>query len=325
MKVAQAYNPRNWHYPENQGVTASDLNGWVAAGDVEIWNHAASHLGAEDVESLEDEIVNGLAEIEAELPAARGNVWGFAPPGVSVGDYMGFGNGSTPEKWDGPAGHLILKHHAIGSAYLAGTKQRILDGTPRDAQSHYSLDSTTVANAKAQIDQAIANKTGLQLFLHPSQLDQVGKITTAQFEEVMAYIAQKQDEGVLAVMSPYEMAVADSTRGPALHDSGDLDITAGLSGIESGSLVLTRIGHQVWANFQDLVLTDPGPYVTWNDSVPAGYRPPTSFVDLSMQGRASGDLAGPVRIAGNGQIVVYNPSGTIRGLVSWFTREGLAQ
>src|SRR5699024_10122246 len=40
MKVSQAYNPRNWGYSENQGVTASDLNGWVAAGDVEIWNHS---------------------------------------------------------------------------------------------------------------------------------------------------------------------------------------------------------------------------------------------------------------------------------------------
>lgn len=321
MKVSQAYNPRNWGYPENEGVTAADLNGWVAAGDVEIWNHSASHQGAEDEAALYDQIVNGLAEIEAELPAARGKVWGFAPPGVTVGDYMGFGNGATPDRWDGPAGRLILKHHAIGSAYMAGTAQRILDGVPRDAESHYGLDSSTVANAKAQIDQAIANKTGLQLFLHPSQLDVTGKITTAQFEEVMAYIAQKRDEGVLAVMSPYEMAVADSTRTHTPHDSGDLDITASLTGVESGNLILTRIGQDVWANFQDLKLTAPGTNVTWNGAVPVGYQPPSAFIDLPLQGRTTADTAGPVRVAGNGQIAVYKPSGTIRGLVSWFTRQ----
>lgn len=318
IKVSQAYNPRNWHYDENAGVTATDLNGWVAAGDVEIWNHSANHLDASDEAALEDTIVGGLAEIEAELPAARGKVWGFAPPGVDQENgYGGFGNGNSPEKWDTPAGRLILQHHAVASAYLPGTSIRPLDGTVRDGQSHITMDSISVATIKGYIDQAIAQRGGLQLMLHPSQLDQSGKLTTAQLTEVLDYIVAKRSAGELATLSPYEMAVADST---GSRDSGDLDITSALAGVTSGKVWLTRIGQQVWLDFQNVVASYGGSFVVWDGAIPTGYRP-SRQVDLPMQGRTSGDPPGPARVSSNGQVVVYRPAGTIRGLISWFTRE----
>ncbi|MFC7465345.1 hypothetical protein [Brachybacterium sp. GCM10030252] len=211
IKVAQAYNPRNWHRAENEGVTADDLNGWVAAGDVEIINHSANHLPADTQAALFDQIVNGLAEIEAEVPAAAGTVWGFAPPGVSSGNYGGFNDGRTPKRWGTYAGRLILQHHAIGFGYLAGTSQRVIDGTPRDGQGHVTMNRQSVAGLKASIDQAITNRTGLQLMLHPSQLDATGNLSTAQFLEVLDYIAAMRDAGLLVTLSPYEMLLADST------------------------------------------------------------------------------------------------------------------
>src|SRR5699024_2567935 len=77
ISVSQAYNPRNWHYPENAGVTIEELDDWVADGRVEIWNHSASHASAESAAQLRDQIVGGLQEIQEQLPAARGKVWGW--------------------------------------------------------------------------------------------------------------------------------------------------------------------------------------------------------------------------------------------------------
>ena len=63
LRVSMAYNPRNWHYLENRGVTPSDLDAWVAEGHVERWNHSATHGPATRKTELVDEIVGGLAEI----------------------------------------------------------------------------------------------------------------------------------------------------------------------------------------------------------------------------------------------------------------------
>lgn len=213
IKVAQAHNPRNWHYVENDGVTAADLNSWVAAGDVEVMNHSASHRGADTEEALFDQIVTGLAEIEAELPAAAGQVWGFAPPGVSSGDYGGFKDGRTLAGWRTYAGRTILAHHAVGTGYLAGTSRRVLDGKIRDGLGHITIDRRALADLQAAVDEAAASGHGLQLMLHPSQLNVAGKLTEEDFIALLDYIVTKRDAGELVTLSPYELLVADSSGG----------------------------------------------------------------------------------------------------------------
>lgn len=105
-----------------------------------------------------------------------------------------------------------------------------------------------------------------------------------------------------------------------VYDSGDLDITASLTGVTSGQVFLTRIGWQVWLDFQDVALSSAGDFVQWDGAIPDGHRPPR-MVYLPMQGRASTDTAGPVRVSSTGQVTVYRPAGTVRGLVTWFTRQ----
>lgn len=211
IKVAQAYNPRNWHYAENRGVTASELNSWVASADVEIMNHSANHRGADTEEALFDQIVNGLAEIEAELPAAAGQVWGFAPPGVSSGDYGGFKDGRTPASWRTFAGRTILEHHAVGTGYLSGTSRRVLDGQLRDGLGHITIDRRTLTELQDAVDEVAATGRGLQLMLHPSQLDIAGKLTTGDFAALVDYIVTKRDGHELVTLSPYELLVADAS------------------------------------------------------------------------------------------------------------------
>lgn len=211
IKVAQAYNPRNWHYAENRGVTAADLNSWVAAGDVEIMNHSANHLSADTEHALFDQIVTGLAEIEAELPAAAGQVWGFAPPGVPSGDYGGFKDGRTPASWRTFAGRTILEHHAVGSGYLPGTSRRVLDGHIRNGLGHITIDRYSLAGLQSAVDEVVASTRGLQLMLHPSQLDKAGKLSTEDFIALLDYIVAKRDDDELVTLSPYELLVADSS------------------------------------------------------------------------------------------------------------------
>lgn len=213
MPAALILNSRNWDRAENDGVTPEIVNGWVQDGEVEIWNHGATHSNPMSYEAVIDEVVNGLAELRAQIPAAE--IDGWAIPGVGSDPYMGFGSGTSVQQfYSSFAGRLILEHHAVSTGYMAGTSQRILDGLVRQGQGHYGLDSQTVANAKAAVDKAIVDRTGLQLFLHPSQLDLAGKTTTSEFEQIIEYVAQKRDAGELVILTPYQMMVADSTRPP---------------------------------------------------------------------------------------------------------------
>ena len=210
------YNPRDWSRPENAGVTPAEVNQWVSDGWVEISNHAASHTSATGNEAIEDQIVNGLAEIEAELPAARGKVFGFcvAGSGGYTDDNGGtFTNGATPEQWGSHAGRLILEHHAVGYGYLPGTDLRVLDGTPRDGLSHLGTDTRPVSEFIVKIDQAIAQRKGLQIMSHPSNLGNEGYHDAASIQQIVDYIVAKRDAGDLAVLTSYQMMVADSTRG----------------------------------------------------------------------------------------------------------------
>lgn len=326
IKVAQAYNPRNWHRAENEGVTAADLNGWVAAGDVEIMNHSANHLGADTAPALRDQIVTALAEIEAQVPAAAGKVWGFAPPGVSSGNYGGFNDGRTPEGWDTFAGRLILEHHAIGTGYLAGTSRRILDGIPRDGLGHITIDGQSLASLKAAVDEVIAARQGLQLMLHPSQLDATGSLTTAQFTELLDYIVAKRDSGELVTLSPYQLLVADSTRPqvPAPYDSGWRDITATLAEAPvSGNVLIRRTGKIVHLHVDSLTYSTDASFKAWGSIVPPGFQP-TRELDFAAGRRLTADTGGSIRInrvTGNGFAYQVVANQAIRSMGSWPTSD----
>lgn len=228
MVPSLALNSRNWDRTENGTVTASVVNGWVTAGDVEIWNHSATHTNPTSEAGVIDEVVTGLAELRAQLPAAQ--IDGWAIPGVGTDPYLGMGSlTSVKQIYESYAGRLILEHHAVTTGHIEGTAQRVLDGTVRQAQLHFGLDTKTVAEATVMVDAAIAGGTGLQLMLHPSVVDSAGSISTASFQAVMGYIVARRDAGELVVCSPYEMALADSTSGGA-----GLDADSALAAFEAG-------------------------------------------------------------------------------------------
>ena len=201
-----ATNSRNWDIEENSGATISEVNGWVAAGDITILNHSATHYGGLDEASLVDEIVNGRLELEAQLPAAA-PIWGFAPPGVNQG-WDGFGGGNKGG-WVSPAAQIILANHAYSCGYVGGTR-RVLNGQVNQALGHVTLDTYSMSAARSQVDAAIAEGRGIQMMLHPRELDKAGKISTAEFFSLMDYIVAKRDAGQIVFLTPDEMVRADA-------------------------------------------------------------------------------------------------------------------
>ena len=330
-----ALNSRNWDRPENGGVTAQQVDDWVSAGEVEIWNHGATHSNPTTEEGVRDEVVTGLAELREQLPSAQ--IDGWAIPGVGTDPYLGMGTlTSVQQLYESFAGRLILEHHAVTTGHIAGTHQRVLDGTVRQAQRHYGLDSRSPADAITEIDHAIANGTGLQLMLHPSLVDQTGRITTAQMQQVVNYIVQKRNAGEIVVCSPYQMMLADATRpAPAVadvtglaarlaaleYDSGERNITSLIPAeVLSGALHTWRTGSTVWLDFRDLEVADPSTtYHSWSGMLPPGLRPSRSYVYMPLAPVVSTSTGGPVRLDRNGGVVVYNakPNRRMTGLISF--------
>jgi len=210
ITVSQAYNPRTLDLRESRGVGTDEVDGWVRAGHVEIWNHSASHRGVATTEDLLDEVVASLGEIEEQLPAARGRVWGFNPPGIPGEDYAGFAKGSRPEEWTTEAGRIILAHHAVVSGHLPGTAQRILDGRVRDGLAHVTMDARTVEEIIARIDAVAKKRRGLQLMLHPSRLGMNGKLSVQGLAAVLDHIVALRSRGEIVTLSPYQLVLADA-------------------------------------------------------------------------------------------------------------------
>lgn len=212
FKWGMALNSRNWDLPQNSGAAKQDVIDWCIQNGAEVWNHGATHGDRPDEAGIYDEIMNGLTELREALPGVP--IDGYIPAGVGGTNLAGFNGGNTPAAYSGTyAGRLILSNHAIGAGYFTGSGNRLLDGKPKQGQGHYTMDTQSVANIKARIDNAIASKGGLQLMCHPDYLGDPARptnITVADLIEVLSYLKAKQDAGDLVVLSPYELIRADA-------------------------------------------------------------------------------------------------------------------
>lgn len=310
LPFALALNSRNWDRAENGGVTQATVRDWVTNDRAEIWNHGATHGNATTEEDLRDEIVTGLAELKAQIPNA--NIDGWMVPGVGTPGYDGFNAGTTPEAfYNTVSGRLILENHAVSSGYFPGTARRVLDGTIRQGQNHYTLDARTLADAKGQIDAAQKEGTGLQLMLHPSVMNADGNITTAVLGQIFAYIAAERDAGRLVVLSPYQMMLADSAPLPRVSetagrvvtvwdqinkrdqliygDTGERDVSSLLLDA-TGEVFLRRSGTAVTFTLSGVTPNaDVGTYTLMN--LPGGFRPSSASIKAWLAPDANGSAA----------------------------------
>lgn len=209
LKAAICLNAGDWSRAENTGVTKEMVNAWVAEGWLEIWNHSLNHVAPPaDPVALEQQIKGGLDQLRLDLPAAT--IDGYMPPGSS-GDITGFDGGRTPEAWWNTApGRMILQYHAVASGYLNKTQYRTLDGEVRQGQLHYTVDTMTLADAKAKVTDAYSPVRGVQMMIHPSLLDTPGNISSADVVAFFEWIAAERDAGRVMVLGPYDQLRADA-------------------------------------------------------------------------------------------------------------------
>lgn len=303
-------NSRDWDRAENAGVTQSEVNGWVANGWVEISNHGATHSNAVGEGNIHDFIVGGLAELETQLPAARGKIYGFCIPGVGVSDaFDGFAGGNRPEQWDTYAGRLILQHHAVGYGHLAGMNPRILDGTPRDGMLHMATDTRTSAQMIAAIDDAITQRKGLQIMSHPSNLGTAGYHSAATVQVIVNHIVAKRDAGELAVLSSYQMMIADATNppAPAPYFSGVRDVASLITTGTAQWARLVRSGDLVELHVQNWD-RQGAPSNSVVMTLPPGFRPAWTrrLTSSSSTGYPYTGTSGTVQYNGEpGTTIVY--------------------
>lgn len=195
-----AMNSRNWDATENSGMSQAEAATLAQAGLVEWANHTADHQDRDTEEGLYDNIVNGRIELESQLGIP---IHHFIIPGASPSGLGGLITAPNLDRFSQTyAGSLVLAYHAVSSGNFSGTQMRALDGRVKQGQSHYGIDTRSVAEVKAQIDQAVTQKRALWLMGHPDNLGRSGYLTASGAQEIMQYVKQLIDAGELANITP---------------------------------------------------------------------------------------------------------------------------
>ncbi|ASR80273.1 tail protein [Arthrobacter phage Heisenberger] len=206
--------------PYTQVTTSESVNGEVIpAGSFdivqanaikyggEVWAHGKTHGEATTNAEIDAETIGALATLRAAMP--RIPIDCFAPPGGSV-TWGGYLPGTTISSWaDTRAGQNLMANYALASGYLPDTYYRTLDGKLRDGQIHYSLDSYTLANAKARVDSARDWKCGVVLMFHAKNIGAPGYMSLEDFTLLIDYIVAQRDAGNLLVLTVSGLGVAD--------------------------------------------------------------------------------------------------------------------
>lgn len=334
FKYSLALCSGQWDRAENVGVTPAMVNGWVAAGKAEIWNHSVNHSSGDGTEAgWKKAILDGLNDLRTQLPAAQ--IDGFAIPGSAGTNFGGLTDALTLEQFHAtPGGKFVLSHHAVASGYVADDT-RWQDGVPRQALGHYTLDARTLADVQTLVASAQTDRRAIQFMLHPSRLDTAGYMTTAEFISILNYVQGEQNAGRLKVVSPYEQLLTDVTGTVQGNDTGRRDITGlfdgtapnAVTGIVGGNAYLTRVGRMVELVMENVTLP-PGQspsFVNLGDIIPAGFQPPNERdYPLGMRLTAEAISGGSLRINRlTGRIYVYlHADGeTIRVTATWFTED----
>lgn len=204
-KYSLALCSGQWDRAENLGVTPSTVNAWVLAGLAEIWNHTKDHGSGDNSEAAwQAAILDGLRELESQIPAAAGKIFGLAPPGSAGTNFGGFIFGQTLEEFvDSDGIRFMLRHHPIVAGYLA-TEKRVQDGRPRQGMGHRTMDTFSLSDVQTYVEQAKATKTAMQFMLHPSRLNTAGYMSTSTLTTIMDYVRAEELAGNIKVVSPYE-------------------------------------------------------------------------------------------------------------------------
>lgn len=206
--------------------TWTDVQNWNIQDGVEIWSHSRSHVdtpAAYDSHSpsnplgfagLVDEIVGSKAELEAFMPNVKVQGWMQPGNGARGGypfPYFDFDSTKLSSFYTTDAGKLLRQTYAVAETDANGVGRRSLPSGPIHGMGHLSTDSQTLVNLKKAVDEVIDLKLGLEFQTHLN-LDSAGFNTTADFTELLDYLVLKRDAGLLEIVTPSGLYVADPER-----------------------------------------------------------------------------------------------------------------
>lgn len=188
-------------------VTWEQINGWTTSSRVEIANHGATHGDRATRAGIYDEIVTGLEELKANLPARP--IYGWVQP-AAVYD-PGFDNGATLDSYASTyAGNLIMAHHGIvtGSREPNGELSAPRRGQPIQGMRRIWIDQGTT-NAQTIISGLQAKKHGVLIGSHANRYGLAGNTTMAQLTAFLDWLVAEQAAGRIKLLTLSEWAVAD--------------------------------------------------------------------------------------------------------------------
>lgn len=210
------YSKQNEISPEAHSIPWGTVEQWHRLYGMTFGNHSDDHLDKPDAAGWYGGTIESAAELKTHMPTVP--VEQYIPHGsIGYDRYGGFNQANSHDSIVGTlAGRMALSSHALVSGYRGG-QSRPLHGRPMQGLAHWSMEESNPTEFKAMLDEAIADRVGLAVMFHPSFIGLNGKMTWAQIEECLAYVAQKRDQGVLVPLTLDGLACADS-RSDWRHD-----------------------------------------------------------------------------------------------------------
>lgn len=188
----------------------TDIVEWSNNG-VEIANHGFTHASASGYQAIYDQIAGGRVAIEDALGKT---VDTYVQVGMGDDAFDGFGIGRSVDAYANThAGNIILQSHGVvlGGITQVGATYPIDGHIPQGFNGSNWIDSgseSAMASAVNIVDRAISQKRRMVVRCHPQNMGE-GKLTEAILSEFLDYLVEKQNEGVLKVLSTREWAIAD--------------------------------------------------------------------------------------------------------------------
>ncbi|MFW0183764.1 polysaccharide deacetylase family protein [Rothia sp. CCM 9417] len=174
----------------------------------EVWNHGRTHDNATTMGDVFRELITPLDDLRQRMP--RIPIDCFAPPGGAV-QYAGYMPSNSISNYaETFAGQQVVENHALVSGYFQDAYWWQLDGQIKDGLNHYSMDTYTFERAKERIDQARDSAVGMVFMWHSKPFDEEGKMSLADFEQVLDYLVEQRAHEALEVLTVSGLAVADA-------------------------------------------------------------------------------------------------------------------
>lgn len=208
MALAVNWVEGNVTHPLNETVPWPTVQGWVLNDGIRAQGHSWTHSQASSSAQLRKEIVESADYMETNMPRVAIDGWSMPGTGVSTDPYGGYNGSSVEDFTETEAGKLLMSRYAFVSARKSGYFQ---PGGATDliGQSHGVGETSTVAEFKAAVEDAIAGGYALATMHHPGFLDTEGYKTTAQLRECLRWLAEQRNLGRLMILTREAANVLD--------------------------------------------------------------------------------------------------------------------